>query len=131
MLVENETMEEKQSETKQPAEQVSLEIQAALFLHKALPAFKSQLDLVTGVQAKSVLYALAESPLEKKISGFTTKEAQQLFELGLIITNAKFILFNVALNDKEIANSVEEEAKKAGAEAAGVSVTETVENKGE
>lgn len=107
----------------------SPEIQAAMFLHKALPTFRRQLESVTGVQAKHVLSALAEAPLEKTVPDFTTKEATELFNLGLMITNAKFILFNVALKDKEITSSVEAAAKEAGA--AEASAAEVSESKGE
>jgi hypothetical protein len=94
------------------------EVQAAMFLHSALPMFRNQLDKLTGTQAKRVLSALMEAPLEKETPGFTTREADDLFALGLMISNAKFILFNVALKDKEITDKVEEEAAQAGAEAA-------------
>lgn len=112
--VTEETVVEQVASTE--AEQ-SPEVQAAYFLRGALPAFRNNLDKLTGTQAKRVLSALMEAPLEQETPSFTTKDAQELFNLGLMISNAKFILFNVAL-DSELANNVEEEAKVAGAEAA-------------
>lgn len=105
--------------------QNSPEVQAAMFLHRALPMFRIALDKLTGVQAKRVLSALMEAPLEKETPGFSTQEAEELFSLGLMISNAKFILFNVSLKDKELTDKMEEEAKVAGAADA------SEENKGE
>jgi len=84
------------------------EIQAAMFLQRALPTFRTQLDRVTGVQAKRVLEALIESPLEKEVPGFTTREAHDLFTLGTMIQNAKFVLFQVALKDEKIVEETQE-----------------------
>lgn len=91
-----------------PVEQTP-EVQAALYIQKALPEFRRRLEGITGVQAKRVLSALVESPLEKTVPGFTTQEAEELFLMGTVIQNAKFILFNVALKDQEISKQVEEE----------------------
>lgn len=94
------------------------EVQAAMYLHGALPAFRAQLEMVTGTQCKRVLSALMESPLEKTVPGFTTKQAEDLFIMGLNISSAKFILFTTALKDKDLAASSEADAIAAGTEAA-------------
>lgn len=75
------------------------EIQAAMFLQAALPKFNRDLDTVTGMQAKRVLSAITESPLEKTTPAFTTNEAAALFNLGMTIQNAKYILFTGAIKD--------------------------------
>lgn len=78
------------------SEPIPPEIEAAKYLQGALPAFRRQLELVTGTQCKRVLAALAESPLENETPEFTTSEAEQLFTIGTLISNAKFILFQAS-----------------------------------
>jgi hypothetical protein len=114
---------EQQSETQQTEEQPQIvegtettiqpEIEAAKFLSAALPQFRTKLEGITGNQAKRVLAALIESPLEKETPGFTTKEAEDLFMLGLYISNAKFILFNVSLKNQELTQNIEEKSAEA------------------
>jgi hypothetical protein len=108
-----EVKEETASEAAAPAptvEEPAPEVQAVMFLHSALPRFRAQLQKVTGVQGKRVLEALIESPLEQKVPGFTTKEAHDLFMLGTMIQNAKFVLFQVSLKDEKIVEEVQQQA---------------------
>jgi hypothetical protein len=100
-IVNNETT------TETPVEQLP-EVQAAMYIHQALPMFRTKLDALTGVQAKRVLEALIEAPLEKEAPAFTTKKAQDLYTLGLYITNAKFILFTTSLKDQNMVDKVME-----------------------
>lgn len=104
--------EVKQEEVK--LEDVPVEVQAARYLITALPRFRGQLEKVTGTQAKRVLQALIESPLEKNTLPFTTPEALELFNQGLVITNAKFILFQASLKDDSITKNLEQQAQEAG-----------------
>jgi len=100
-------------QTEQPApqeEKMAPEMQAAYYLQGALPTFRSQLQKVTGVQGKRVLEALIESPLEQQVPGFTTKEAHDLYSLGTMIQNAKFILFQAALKDEKVVEEVQQKA---------------------
>lgn len=83
--------------------------EAVLFLRQALPAIRSMINngTLTGTQAKRVLCALVESPLEQETPGFTTLEAQKVFNLACIIQNAKFVLFQGA---PELLSEVEKQA---------------------
>lgn len=85
--------------TPEPAPELDQEIQAAQYLQRAIPRFRNDLHSVTGIQAKRVLSALIESPMEQETAKFTTQGAYNLFESGSVITNAKFILFTASLLD--------------------------------
>lgn len=123
---EQQTEAPKQEEVKQ--EEIPVEVQAARYLLTALPAFRNLSEKVTGTQARRVLNALIESPLEKNTPPFTTEEAQELFNLGLVITNAKFILFQASLKDNDITKNIEQQAIDAGAKG----ITDVIEtNSGE
>lgn len=97
-----------QDSTVLPEEPIQPEVEAARFIHLGLPMARTQIDKVTGNQAKRVLIALLESPLEKTVEKFTTQEAADLFRLGVMIQNAKHVLFQVALNNQSIVNEVEQ-----------------------
>lgn len=112
--METQVVEQVSQETPAVAPEQTPEVQAALYIQQALPQFRRQLEKVTGTQAKRVLSALVESPLEKTVPGFTTQEAEQLFLMGTMIQNAKFLLFQVALKDQEIAKEVEQAAVEEG-----------------
>jgi hypothetical protein len=89
---------------------------AVQFIHLHLPVFRQAMSKVTGVQAKAVLEAIVESPLEKDIKGFTTKEAMRLFELGIAINSAKYVLFQGSKNHyDELAQDVAAEMDKSEA----------------
>lgn len=90
------------------------EIQACMFLERAIPEFMAKAELVTGNQSRRVLCALVESPLEKTVPGFTTQEAMDLFMLGMHIQNAKHVLFTTALANVDQQKLVQE-AEAAGA----------------
>src|SRR6267142_4191688 len=87
-------------------------MEAARYLHTALPMFKHNLEKLTGIQAKRVLSSLIESPLEQETPKFSTSQAKELYNVGLAITNAKFILFTASLNDKQSVNELEKEIEK-------------------
>lgn len=100
----------------------SVEMQAARYVAMALPIFRTKLKRLeerNKTEVGRVLAALIESPLEQQTHGFTTKEGSDLFEMGLVITNAKFILFNSGLkleakgelNPEQVQESVAEEVK--------------------
>lgn len=80
---------------------VSPEAQAAQFLMSAIPASRILTERLTGTQAKRVLTALLESPLEQTVPGFTTTDAAKLFDLGVQIAACKHIMFNEALKLEE------------------------------
>jgi len=83
-----------------PQTKVDPQIEAVMYLQGAIPAFRNQLEKTTGTQAKSVLMALTEAPLAEKSPEFTTQEALLLYNIGLQITNCKFILFQEAIKGK-------------------------------
>lgn len=83
---------------------------AVQFIHATLNTFRDRVKNVTGVQAKRVLEAIIESPLEKEISSFTTKEALKCFELGIVIQSAKYVLFQGSRNHyEELAEDISKE----------------------
>lgn len=91
-------------------------VEAVKFLHQALPTARMLVDNLTGVQCKRVLKALLETPLEQETPSFTTKGGLQLFNLGIMIQNAKFILFQGApavLTDLEKKAALEQAEKDA------------------
>lgn len=124
MEVENKTPEAVKEETqaqlgaemapeapKKP-EDVTMEektISAVQYLHVAIPAARNMIehDLLTGTQAKRVLMALIEAPLEKETPEFTTLEAKKVFHIACMIQNAKYILFQGA---PQLLSEVEKEA---------------------
>lgn len=84
-------------------QQVDPKVEAVMFLKSAIPSFRNRLNddnVITGTQAKRILSALIESPLENETPSFTTKEAEDMFTLGLMITNAKHILFAEGLKQE-------------------------------
>lgn len=96
---------------------------AVQFIHATLNTFRNRVKNITGVQAKRVLEALVESPLEKEVSSFTTEEAVKCFELGIAINSAKYVLFQGSRNQYDaIADEVEEQMN------AGETVTPSDEN---
>jgi hypothetical protein len=83
---------------------------AVQHIHLGLPQFRALMDRVTGVQAKRVLEAIIESPLENEVKRFTTREAMQLFELGISINSAKYVLFQGSKNHyDELADDIEKQ----------------------
>ena len=86
------------------------ELQAAEFLIGALPVFRNRLqgETITGVQAKRILLALVEAPLGNEEPSFTTSAAAGLYELGLQITNAKFIMFHMGMTKPQQEEKKEE-----------------------
>lgn len=116
-----ETQENKQEEpVVTPAATMSVEEQAARYLMGALPAFRHKLMRLeerNKHEVSRVLSALIEAPLEQETPLFTTKEANELYNLGLVITNAKLFLFNGALKVESVVeeatkNAVEESNKE-------------------
>lgn len=106
-------MENTEQQTVENKEEVlAPEMQAVHYLMGAIPAFKRQLDRLTGVQAKNVLMAIIESPLEQHEHNFTTNESRNLFELGLNIESHKFLLFNTGLKNEQLVDEVLEQAKE-------------------
>lgn len=109
-------------------------IAAVEFLHQAIPQARTMVnsDNLTGVQAKRVLSALIESPLEQETSKFTTASAAKLFNLACLIQNAKYLLFQGAptlLSEVEKRNAEELSAQQAQAEAqANLSANESNNN---
>lgn len=108
---------------------------AVQFIHGALPRFRDRIKDVTGVQVKRVLEAIIESPLEREIQSFTTKEAVKLFELGIAINSAKYILFQGSKNHyDELAGDIEQQMETNSDESVAQSeesqnnVTQTEEN---
>lgn len=83
---------------KEPLTTQQKTIQAVQFLQSAIPSARNLVNrgTLTGVQAKRVLCALIESPLESETPEFTTVEAAKVFELACMIQNAKYILFQGA-----------------------------------
>lgn len=106
--MENDTNELKPEQVTNPPE-----VQAATFIQRALPAARHALNRVTGTQAKRVLMALLENPFEEQTKPLTTPEARELFQLGLMIQNSKFVLFQVALDNPDLTRNIEEESRKA------------------
>lgn len=90
------------------------EVQAAMFIRGALPQVRQLIrsSKFTGVQAKAVLEHILESPLEDEAPEFTTVTASQIFQVGTMIQNSKFILFQVALKDSELTDKVEKEMQE-------------------
>jgi hypothetical protein len=82
---------------------IPAEVQAATFLTQALPQVRMLLNSgkIMGVHAKKILEDLICTPLEDRRHTLTSPEAEGLYELGLQITNAKFILFNRALESEK------------------------------
>lgn len=94
-----------------PPPSETVEEQAVKYLMWAIPMFRTKLKALeehNRTEVGRVLSALIESPLEQETHHFTSDKAQDLFELGLVITNAKLILFNKALT----VESVVEEATR-------------------
>lgn len=91
----------------------TVEEQAVKYLMWAIPMFRTKLKALeehNRTEVGRVLSALIESPLEQETHHFTSDKAQDLFELGLVITNAKLILFNKALTIESV---VEEATRNA------------------
>ncbi len=83
---------------------------AVQFIHATLSTFRDRVDNLMGMQAKRVLKAIIESPLEKEVASFTTKEAQKCFELGIAINSAKYVLFQGSKNHyDELAGDIQEQ----------------------
>jgi hypothetical protein len=76
------------------------QMEAVMFLHQTMPVFRNLLDKVTGTQAKNVLMALTEAPLNDNPPKFTTPESLKLYNTGLQIVNAKFSLFQNVIKGK-------------------------------
>jgi hypothetical protein len=72
--------------------QPSLEDMAAHEYRTLLPSFRTQIDHLSGKQAKKVLVALMEYPLEKIDFDWNYKESQRAFITGATIMDCRFVL---------------------------------------
>lgn len=119
-------------ETQQRAQ--SPEMDAAQFIMVKLPVFRQMVDKITGVQAKRVLSRLVEAPLEDETGPFTTQDAADTYNLGMMIQNAKHILFLASIKAPDAEQVVqrgldEEKLKLEAAENASVNVSNNSELK--
>lgn len=110
----NETVSE--VTTPQLTEDMQIAQQCVQWLMSAIPVARIKInDRLTGNQAKRILIALLESPLENEDRKFTTQEAWDVFELGAKITAAKYELFKRSapvLNQAEKELAEEQAAKE-------------------
>lgn len=85
---------------------------AVQFIHATLNTFRERVRNLMGTQAKRVLEAIIESPLEQEVKSFTTKEAMKCFELGVAIKSAQYVLFQGSRNQyDDLAQDIEEQMK--------------------
>ena len=87
-------------------------IGAVQYIHGSMNTARERIHKLTGVQAKRVLEAVMESPLEQQVKGFTTKDGSKAFNLITGIQSAKFVLFQGSRNQYDnIADDIEKEMK--------------------
>lgn len=107
------------AEEAKPAENQPNQDPAALAAHN-LPAMLAWFkNLVTdtggkfgGTHAKAVLVALAEMPFNEKPPVFTTQEQYDVYQLGMQIFNAKFLILMASLRDASNRNKSENKEEK-------------------
>lgn len=79
------------------APEPSLEDYAANNYRELLPSFRTQIDHLSGNQAKKVLVALMEYPLEKTDFQWSYPEARRAFVTGANIMDCRFVLMKALL----------------------------------
>ncbi len=93
--------------------------QAMQYLITAKPVFRHKAYKASAAVLRRVLTALIEAPTDKEFKA-TMGEEQQLYDIGTMITSAKFVIFseerlNRALADKTSSTAVAVENVEAGA----------------
>lgn len=109
-------------------------VRAVLTIQQALKMARGVIrDKLTGTQAKAVLEAVLEHPLEKEAPNFTTDEAHHVFYLADVIASNKIVLFQASLEAEmeKAANSTEENNVANGESAVVESNTEVAQEQGE
>jgi hypothetical protein len=95
--VPNEANATPSGEAAPAAPQPSLEDYAAHEYRSLLPKFKDQINKLSGMQAKKIVVALMEYPLEKIDFEWAYPEAQRAFVTGATIMDCRFVLMKAVI----------------------------------